>query len=237
MGDSADPSAVSVSAATLSAKGGRDTVGPEGFIHRGMETAEFHRHLRFASRCPSEQRHILFSALHSHALATYLHAVRSIDVRAATLVSSDGRSIAAVVTHIAAWDRWTLRAMREIASGSDSPGILTLDGYPCDDGRVRGFDSVDAFNEHAARVSQRTAWPTIREMAVVAGVALYHLCCDPAAVPAERLSATPPLTWRESDREVPREMPAGWLLWAKAIEHEGFSHIVDLESSADTVAG
>jgi hypothetical protein len=196
-----------------------------------MERAEFTQRVRFALRCDPQRRHILLAALHGHALGTYLHAVHRIDEPAARLIGRDGRSIAAVVAHIAAWDRWTGRALDEICSGEERPGILDLRGYAEEEGRPLRFDSIDAFNGHVVATVPLRPWTRIREEAVALARAIHDRFVEPALLRPDRLSATVSVPWTDGDGRVV-DLPAGWLLWVKTIEHQGVAHIVDLETAA-----
>jgi hypothetical protein len=196
-----------------------------------VELEAFHHHIRFAMRCDPNRRHILMSALHGHGVATYLLAVRRIDARVAALPSSDGRSIASVVAHIAQWDRWVLHALEEILCAVEHPEILDLMDYPAIEGPPRSFAGDAAFNAYVDRLHQRAPWERIAAEAVANGVALHARFTDPAIASPACLSSTETTTWSMDGGRL-EDLPVGWILWGKTIEHEAFSHIVDLEAAA-----
>jgi len=117
--------------------------------------AFYQRIVAIAAQSPAERRLSLIH-LHTDVVIPYLDAVRAMTAQDATCVSSDGRTLAQVVGHIAEWERFTILAVGEIIAGVRWPQIMNLSGYVEPEGQVRGFASIDAFNAYQA--AKHAAW-------------------------------------------------------------------------------
>jgi hypothetical protein len=179
-----------------------------------------------AAEPPAER---LFSLvdLHTDVITPYLNAVRAMTAQDAARVSSDGRTLAQVVGHIAEWERYTILAVGEIITGVRWPQIMNMSGYVGQDGQVREFTSVDAFNDYQAARHAAWSWEQIQNLAIQTAVTLQVLFAHPSLVSWERLEQAKAYHWR-----LPNEMSVtascGWFLWMITLEHEAVEHAVDL---------
>ena len=191
----------------------------------------YQRIVEIATQLPHE-RHALLTRLHTDVVTRYLDAVRAISRQDAARGSSDGRTIAQVVGHIAEWERFTILAAGEMIAGVEWPRIMTMSGYVEPDGRAQDFASVDAFN--ACQATKHAAWPweRIRDLAVHTATALHALFTEPALLPPERLEQTRACEWHLPNG-VTLAVPAGWYLWMVSIKHEAVEHAADLGGCVD----
>lgn len=196
-----------------------------------LDREAFYRQVVRIARRPSRERHILLSALHAEVLAQYLAIIRRITDQASCRISSDGRTIAQVVAHIAEWDRWTLVAVAEIVAGVRWPRIMSLSGYAESGKATRDFNSVDDFNAYQAERYVNQPWQSIQDLAIDMATSLHVMFTQPQLVSPERLDKTDGYEWHLPDSKT-LAMPAGWYLWMVTLEHEGVEHIADLESVA-----
>lgn len=181
-------------------------------------------------RHPAE-RHAGLLVLHAEALAEYTAWVQAITPTAAASPSSDGRPIALVVGHIAAWDRFLIQACGEMLSGAPWPSFMDLQGYLDEDGRRRDFESIDAFNAHQAGLQRGLTWDSLQSAALDRAAAAAALFAAPGLLTAERLERTRPTTWGlHGDRRV--HAPVGWEIWMILMEHESVEHAAELSRAA-----
>jgi hypothetical protein len=176
---------------------------------------------------PPHERHMLLSSLHAEVVAGYLDAIRAITPQDAMRVSSDGRTIAQVVGHIAEWERWTIVATGEMIAGVQWPRIMTALGYVELDGRAQDFVSVDAFNAYQAAKHAAWPWEQIRDLAIHMATTLHTLFTQPVLLTPDRLEQTRVYEWHLPNG-VSLAMPVGWYLWMVSIEHEAVDHAADL---------
>jgi hypothetical protein len=174
-----------------------------------------------------EQRHRGFSALHDHILDEYLEAVQDMTEEHANCPSSDGRTIAQVVAHIAEWDRYLILAAGEMLAGVEWPQMMKLEGYLESDGRLLSFKNIDAFNQHQVKKYTDVPWNQIQELAVRSALTLHSLMTHPLLLNARILELGRPYDWRLPDGQV-IPIPIGWYLWQINLEHEGVDHALDL---------
>jgi len=85
-------------------------VKAEGFYRRSVEIAAQ----------PPHERHRLLAGPHTDVATRYLDAVRAISPQDAARVSSDGRTVAQVVGHIAEWGRFTILTAGESTKQSNT---------------------------------------------------------------------------------------------------------------------
>ena len=177
------------------------------------------------------QRHAGLLALHAETLAEYTAWVQAITPAAAASPSSDGRPIALVVGHIAAWDRYLIQACGEVLSGAEWPSFMDLQGYLDEDSRRREFESIDAFNAHQAGLQRGLTWDTLCSAALDRAASAAALFAGPGLLTAERLERTRPTEWRlHGDRRV--RASVGWEIWMIIMEHESVEHAADLTRAA-----
>ena len=178
-----------------------------------------------------EGRHAGLRALHTATLAEYAGWLRAITPEAARSASSDGRSIALVVGHIAAWDRFMLQACGEMLSGVAWPGFMDLRGYLDESGERRDFESIDAFNSFHADLQRDRLWEQIQSEALDRAAAAGSIYAEPKLLTPERLERTRPTEWGlPGGKRV--TAPVGWLVWMVIMEHEAVEHAADLTRAA-----
>ena len=177
------------------------------------------------------ERHAGLLGLHADTLAEYTAWVQAITPAAAATPGSDGRLIALVVGHIAAWDRFLIQACNEMLGGAEWPSFMDLQGYLDEDGRRLDFESIDAFNAHHAQLQRGLAWDALRAAALERAASAAALFAAPGLLSAARLERTRPTTWRlPGDRRV--RAPVGWEIWMIVMEHESVEHAADLSRAA-----
>lgn len=180
---------------------------------------------------PPAERHTGLLGLHADTLAEYTAWVRAITSDAADSPSGDGRSIALVVGHIAAWDRYLIQACGEMLGGAGWPSFMDLQGYLDEDGRRRDFVSIDAFNAHQAGLQRTLAWRELQSPALQRAASAAALFAAPGLLNAALLEQTRPVAWGlHGGRRV--HAPVGWQIWMIIMEHESVEHAADLSRAA-----
>jgi hypothetical protein len=179
-----------------------------------------------AAQSPAERRSSLVD-LHTVVMTPYLNAVRAMTAQDAARVSSDRRTIAQVVGHIAEWERYTILAVGEIITGVRWPQIMNMSGYIEPDGQVREFTGVDAFNDYQAARHAAWSWDQIQDLAIQTAVTLQVLFAHPSLVSWEHLDQAKVHNWRLPN-EMSLTMSCGWFLWMVTLEHEAVEHTADL---------
>src|SRR5215216_4849422 len=119
-----------------------------------MNAAAFYDRVRTALEAPPIERHQQLLELHTEALQTYQTALQQLTndlVQLPLPNTSDQRTIAEIIGHIAAWDRFALLAAGDILAGIRYPRMVAnLEGYREPDGSVPVFASIDDFNAYQA---------------------------------------------------------------------------------------
>ena len=196
-----------------------------------MQADDFYSRYATLLTLPPDDRHAGLCALHAAMLAEYTGWLRSITPQAARSTSSDGRSIALVVGHIAAWDRFMLQACGEMLSGAPWPGFMDLRGYLDESGERRDFQSIDAFNAFHADAQRDRPWEHIRSEALDRAAAARSIFAEPGLLTPERLERTRPTEWGLTAVKRARA-PVGWEIWMIILEHESVDHAADLARAA-----
>ena len=192
-----------------------------------MKTEVFYKKIvAIAAQSPSE-RCLSLVGLHTNIVTSYLDVIRAMTAQDAARVSSDGRRLGQVVGHIAEWERFTILAVGEIITGVCWPQIMNLSGYVEPDGQVRGFDTVDAFNNYQATKHAAWSWEQIQDLAIQTAAMLQILFAHPSLVSWERLEQTKVYRW-QLPNEISVTVSCGWYLWMVTLEHEAVEHAVDL---------
>jgi len=196
-----------------------------------MQADDFYSRYASLLALPPNDRHARLCALHADTLAEYTGWLRAITPETARSTSSDGRSIALVVGHIAAWDRFMLQACGEMLSGAAWPGFMDLLGYLDESGERRDFQSIDAFNAFHADVQRNRPWEHIRSEALDRAAAARSIFAEPGLLTPERLERTRRTEWgmtlgRRAHAAV------GWQIWMIILEHEVVEHAADLAGAA-----
>ncbi len=192
----------------------------------GLEHKEFTRVLSEAVQLPANERYDRFAGVHAAIWKQYQLAVQSITAARATEISSDGRSIALVVGHIAEWDRFFIQMCAEFMAGVQRPRAWSLKGYIGTEGAVMDFDNIDAFNQYQMKRQTDLPWEEIQQNALRSGEVLYRLFSTPGLMDAAQLEDSKPAQWYLPGYN--GEVPLAWLVWAVIMEHEGVEHGYDL---------
>lgn len=138
--------------------------------------------------------------------------------QASTPWTVDGRTMKEIAGHISAWERWTIGAMAEIATGTIEPSVMTLSGYP--EG-VSRYDSIDAFN--AARMSEARERPW-QEILEDSAQTFERLIAAIERVSAAALARTAPFYWPDLGGTV----PCGVYLLMVSAHHYQEEHLPEL---------
>lgn len=193
-----------------------------------MQLEVFYETMRHLHPLPPAERHAAFADLHRQALAEYTGAVSRLDAAGAACPSSDGRSLAAVIGHIAEWERFMILSCGEMLAGVEKPQMLHgLRGWLAPDGTAQAFENIDDFNAFQLARQISLPWAEIQSTALSAASTLYALFTTPGLLDAARLEGTAPARQRMPDgTKLP--MRAGWVIWWIVIEHEAAEHAADL---------
>ncbi len=180
---------------------------------------------------PPDDRHAGMCTLHTATLAEYAGWLRAITPEAARSTSSDGRSIALVVGHISAWDRFMLQACGEMLSGAAWPGFMDLRDYLDESGERRDFELIDAFNAFHADAQRDRSWEQIRSEALDRAAAARSIFAEPGLLTPERLDRTRQTQWGLTGGRR-AHAAVGWQIWMIILEHETVDHAADLARAA-----
>lgn len=138
--------------------------------------------------------------------------------QASTPWTEDGRTMKEIAGHITGWERWTIAAMDEIASGMLEPSVMTLSGYP--EGISR-YGSIDAFNAARMGESRERPWQQILEDSAQT---FELLIAAIERVPAAALARTAPFYWPDLGGTV----PCGVYLLMVSAHHYQEEHLPEL---------
>ena len=193
-----------------------------------MKPAAFYDHVARVMALPAAERHPLLVQLHSQSLRPYqtmLNRLTAEQVRQPQPASSDQRTIAQIVGHIAAWDRFAVLAAGDILAGIQHPRMITdLSGYREPDGTFPTFNTIDDFNAYQAQKYQTWSWADLRFLANDMATTLYSLFTHPQLLSAARLEGTAPFWKRLQNGLVINNISMGWNLWLTMIEHLAVEH-------------
>ena len=182
--------------------------------------------VKIAAQAPYE-RYGLLVEFHTEVAMRYIRLIRAITKQEAMRLSSDGRTIAQVVGHIAEWERFIILAAGEMITGVHRPRIMDLCGYLEPDGRVQDFASEDDFNAQQAAKHATWTWEQIQDLAIHTATALHALFTQPALLSPDCLERTQSCEWR-LPQGIKLTLPTGWYLWMVSLEHEAVEHAADL---------
>jgi len=198
----------------------------------------FYQQVAAAMDQPPYARHQQLIALHGQALHAYRIALNQLtaeEVRGPPPDLSDSRTIAQIIGHIAAWDRFALLAAGDILAGIRHPRMITdLSGYCETDGTFPAFATIDDFNAYHAVKYQTWPWDELRRFAEDAASTLYVLFSHPQLLSSERLEQTAPFWKRLQNGTVVQNITMGWNLWLTMIEHIAVEHSALLECYGET---
>jgi hypothetical protein len=177
---------------------------------------------------PPDERHRRFAAMHDRVTAGYCEAVRAITPQAAARPSSDGRTLAQVVGHIAEWDRCMVLAAGDILAGVERPRFFTRGyGYIEPDGAAVDFRDIDDFNRYQAERQAAWPWEHILDLALRSATMLHALFTHPALLSAALLDQSKEREWPLANG-MKVTLTGGWFVWVVVLEHEGVEHAGDL---------
>jgi hypothetical protein len=193
-----------------------------------MKPAAFYDRVQAAMEAPPIERHQQLLQLHTEALQTYQTALQQLADNLVQLPlpnTSDRRTIAEIIAHIAAWDRFALLAAGDILAGIRYPRMVAnLEGYREPDGSAPAFASIDDFNAYQANKYRTWFWETLRAFAVDTAVTLHALFAHPQLLTAARLEATAPTSKRLQNGTRIEPISMGWSLWLIMLEHLAVEH-------------
>jgi hypothetical protein len=193
-----------------------------------MQESIFYDRVGSAMAMAPSVRHQPLLELHSEALQTYQAALLrlSADMAGRPLADTpDQRTIAAIVGHIAGWDRFALLAAGDLLAGIAHPRMITdLAGYREVDGSFPAFASVDDFNAYQSDRYRTWPWEALRAFAADTALTLYALFAHPQLLTATRLEATAPYRKRLQNGMWIESITMGWCLWLIMLEHLAVEH-------------
>ena len=199
--------------------------GEQGVV---VNPAAFYGHVVTVMALPPAERHQQLVQLHSQSLRPYQTMLNKLTAKEAgqpQAISSDQRTIAQIVGHIAAWDRFAVLAAGDILAGIQHPRMITdLSGYREADGTLPTFNTIDDFNAYQAQKYQTWSWDDLRFLANDVAATLYSLFTHPQLLSASRLEATAPFWKRLQNGAVINNITRGWNLWLTMIEHLAVEH-------------
>jgi hypothetical protein len=203
-----------------------------------VDATTFYQQVAAAMGQPPDARHAQLAFLHGQALRRYQAALNQLtaeEVREPPPDRSDQRTIAQIVGHIAAWDRFALLAAGDILAGVGHPRMITdLSGYREPDGTFPAFATIDDFNAYHAHKYQAWPWEELRQLADDAASTLYALFTHPQLLSASRLEQTLPFWKRLQNGIVIQDITMGWNLWLTMIEHIAVEHAALLDRYGDS---
>jgi hypothetical protein len=174
------------------------------------------------------ERHAAMVQLHARVRHDYVAAVQNItEHRAGQPLSleADNRTLAEVVAHITAWERFGIMAAADLLIGLDHLRSVTdVHGYMDQDGRVIDFADVHEFNAYQRQRYATYTWPQIQQEAIDHANILYTLFAQPQLLTAERLERTKPHHKRLRNGALLDQTTMGWCLWVIYLDHEAVEH-------------
>ncbi|MEZ4673191.1 MAG: hypothetical protein R2932_02970 [Caldilineaceae bacterium] len=197
-----------------------------------MRSDQFYQTLIACFALPPTQRHAALVHLHEQIVNDYVAALNRISAEQAAqalTTTGDCRTLADVVGHIAAWERFGILAASDILIGCDHPRSVTdVHGYVDADGSVHNFADVHAFNAYHSQKNARRPWPDIQQEARATAEGLYALFSHPHLLTAEKLEQTKPHRKRLRSGPMLEHTTMGWCLWVIYLDHEAVEHAVEL---------
>lgn len=198
-----------------------------------MNADLFYQQVVDTFRLPPSERYTQMVQLHTQVMNEYVVAVQRITVEAAAQsVSTDGdqRTLAQIVAHIAAWERFGILAAGDMLAGVQHPRSITdVKGYVEEDGRVLDFADVHAFNNYQTQKYQTWSWSPLQTLAIDTATTFYTLFTHPQLLTATRLEQTKPYRKHFRNGQVIQNVRMGWCLWAMYLDHEGVEHAAELQ--------
>ena len=198
-----------------------------------MNATTFYEHVSAAMAAPPQERHQQLLRLHDQALRSYQTVLNRLTAEQVILPlpnHPDQRTIAQIIGHIVAWDRFAVLAAGDILAGIQHPRMITdLSGYREADGTFPSFATIDEFNAYHAHKYQQWSWQELQHFADDMATTLYILFEHPQLLTASRLERTKPYWKRLHNRTLIDNTTMGWNLWLTMIEHLAVEHAALLE--------
>jgi hypothetical protein len=142
-----------------------------------MNTTGFYDQVMIAMAQSADEHHTQLARLHAEALRSYQTALGRLTPEAAEQPipnHDDPRTVAQIIGHITAWDRFALLAAGDILVGIQHPRMITdLSGYREPDGTFPEFATIDDFNAYHAQKYTQWPWEDLRHHAEDTAVTLY----------------------------------------------------------------
>jgi hypothetical protein len=187
------------------------------------------------SRQPPFLRYKNLRALHLATSIKYLTWLEQITPESSSQISSDGRTRALVVAHIAGWEDYQLQVFRDPDRRSRLERQLNFQDYrDPDSGIVISFTNperkgrVNDFNQYQTDKYKHWSWEDIKRRAAKTANSLFEsFPKDPKDDWLDFLMNTPMRKWQVTPT-ISLEVPSAQYLWMVSIEHEAVEHRRDL---------
>jgi hypothetical protein len=193
-----------------------------------VNATAFYDHVTVVMVLPPAERHQQLEHLHGAVLRPYqtmLNRLTAEEIHHPLPTAPDQRTIAQIIAHIAAWDRFAVLAAGDILAGIHHPRMITdLSGYREPDGTFLSFATIDDFNAYHAQKFQTWSWQELQRFANDMTATLYSLFTHPQLLSATRLEQTTPFWKRLHNGTVIDNITMGWHLWLTMIEHLAVEH-------------
>jgi hypothetical protein len=198
-----------------------------------MIVDDFYRQIIDIFERPPKERHVGMAKLHEQVVSDYIAAVQKIseqDAIQAVSVGSDGRTLAAIIAHIAEWERFGIMAAGDILAGLTHPRTITdVRGFVTTEGQTLDFANVHEFNAYQQQKYSTWSWPQLQKEAIDYASTLYSLFTCPNLLTAERLERTKPHQKKLRNGEILDKTTMGWCLWVICLDHEAVEHATELK--------
>jgi hypothetical protein len=197
-----------------------------------MNSEQFSQSVIDMMALPSPERHQRLANAHTKIYTAYLAALQAIaseQAAAPVNVGEDARTLAQVVGHIAAWDRYGIQVAGQMLAGVQSPKLLlALEGFVERDGQFLTFKDVDDFNAYHAERDATQDWVQLQLDAMDVATVLHALFTQPNLLTFERLDRTQVRRKRLPTGAIIEQSTLGWNLWLILLEHYVVDHAAEL---------
>lgn len=197
-----------------------------------MDAETFSQSLIDTVALPPAERHEQMISLHARVYTAYLAALQGISTKQAGQpvdAGEDRRTLAQVVGHITAWDRFGIQAVGDMLSGVEHPRAVTsVKGFVDTDGKIIDFKDVDEFNAYHAQKQAGWDWVQIQMEAIDAATVLHSLFTLPDLLTFERLDRTSPWRYQLPNGATVEDTGMGWCLWMILLQHYAIDHAAEL---------
>lgn len=198
-----------------------------------MDAETFSKYVSDAMALPPAERHEQMVSLHSQIYTAYLAALQAISSEQAgqpVNIGADQRTLAQVVGHIAAWDRFNIQAVGDILAGVRHPRAVTsVKGFVDTDGKLHNFKNMHEFNAYHAQQQAGRKWVDLQMEAIDAATILYSLFTLPDLITFRRLDQTNPWRCQLPNGATIENIGMGWCLWIVLLGHYAIDHAAELQ--------